>query len=320
MKKVAFLILLLLLMGIAHADLSVHFLDVGQGDAALVICDGEAMLIDGGPVSASQFLYTYLRKETDSLSVMIATHPHDDHIGGLAAVLNAVPVDVIYSPVTNWNSKAWDSFFKYASAQGTLIVIPQEGDSFLLGSSTVTILHCWPEAWAENDMSIVLRVDYGSTSFLFTGDAEEMSEYMMLTDQVPLAASVLKVGHHGSRYSSSPEFIEAVAPSWAVISCGEGNPYGHPHEETLHNLSGVKVLRTDRLGTIVFHSDGQTLTVSTADAPEVAVAYIGNRNSMKFHFPDCPSVADMAEHNKVPLASREDALALGYIPCGSCKP
>jgi competence protein ComEC len=251
---------------------------------------------------------------------MIATHPHDDHIGGLAAVLNAVPVDVIYSPVTNWNSKAWDSLFKYASAQGTLIVIPQEGDSFLLGSATVTILHYWPEAWAENDMSIVLRVDYGSTSFLFTGDAEEMSEYMMLTDQVPLAASVLKVGHHGSRYSSSPEFIEAVAPSWAVISCGEGNPYGHPHDETLRALAGVKMLRTDQLGTIVFHSDGQTLTVSTADEPDVEAAYIGNRNSMKFHSPDCPSVAEMAEHNKVPLASRQDASALGYKPCGSCKP
>lgn len=320
MKKVAFLILLLLLMGIAHADLSVHFLDVGQGDTALVICDGEAMLIDGGPVSASQFLYTYLRKETDSLSVMIATHPHDDHIGGLAAALNAMPVDAIYSPVTNWNSRAWNSLSKYASAQGTSIVIPQEGDSFLLGSATVTILHCWPEAWAENDMSIVLRVDYGSTSFLFTGDAEEMSEYMMLTERVPLKADVLKVAHHGSRYCSSPEFIEAVAPSWAVISCGEGNPYGHPHEETLRALAGVKVLRTDQLGTIVFHSDGQTLTVSTADVHEVTATYIGNRNSMKFHYPDCASVADIAEHNKVPLASREDAIALGYKPCGSCKP
>jgi competence protein ComEC len=169
-------------------------------------------------------------------------------------------------------------------------------------------------------MSIVLRVDYGFTSFLFTGDAEEMSEYMMLTDQVPLAASVLKVGHHGSRYSSSPEFIEAVAPSWAVISCGEGNPYGHPHDETLRALAGVKMLRTDQLGTIVFHSDGQTLTVSTADVHEVTATYIGNRNSMKFHYPDCASVADMAEHNKVPLASREDAIALGYKPCGSCKP
>ena len=243
MKKAVFLVMLLFLVDVAYADLSVHFLDVGQGDAALVICDGEAMLIDGGPTEASQFLYTYLRKETESLSVLIATHPHDDHIGGLAAALNAVVVDVIYSPVTVWNSKVWDDLTRYASAQGTPIVVPQEGDSFALGGATVTILHCWPEAWAENDMSIVLRVDYGSTSFLFTGDAEEM-EFMMIG--LPLRADVLKIAHHGSRYSSTPEFIEAVAPSWAVISCGENNQYDHPHTETLHILSGTKVQSTLR--------------------------------------------------------------------------
>ena len=321
MKKTLSLILLLILAtSAAYADLSVHFLDVGQGDATLVVCDGEAMLIDGGSPSASQFLFTYLRQEVVSLSAIVATHPHDDHIGGLAAALNAVPVDVIYSPVTTWNGKTWKSLVKYASAQVTPIVIPQERDSFPLGGATVTILHCWPEAWAENDMSIVLRVDYGSTSFLFTGDAEEMSEYMMLTERVPLKADVLKVAHHGSRYCSSPEFIEAVAPSWAVISCGEGNPYGHPHEETLRALAGVNILCTDQVGTIVFHSNGQTLTVTTTGSPAVTAVYIGNRNSMKFHCPDCPSVADMAEHNKVPLASREEAIALGYKPCGNCKP
>ena len=254
------------------------------------------------------------------LSVMIATHPHDDHIGGLAAALNSVPVDVIYSPVTSWNSKAWQSLERYASAQGTPIVVPNEGDTFALGCAEVTILHCWPEAWTENDMSIVLRVDYGTTSFLFTGDAEEMSEYMMLTDQAPLRADVLKVGHHGSRYSSTPEFIQAVSPSWAVISCGAGNSYGHPHEETLAALASAQILRTDQLGTIVFHSDGTSLTVESAASPAIEAVYIGNRNSMKFHYPDCPSVADMAEHNKVPLASRENAIAQGYKPCGNCKP
>ena len=319
-RLAALLLLLCLTPGVALADLSVHFLDVGQGDAALVICDGEAMLIDGGPGSASQFIYTWLRQETDMLSVMIATHPHDDHIGGLAAALNSVPVDVIYSPVTSWDSKAWQSLERYASAQGTPIVVPNEGDTFALGSAEVTILHCWPEAWTENDMSIVLRVDYGTTSFLFTGDAEEMSEYMMLTDNVPLKADVLKVAHHGSRYSSTPEFIQAVSPLWAVISCGAGNSYGHPHEETLAALGSAQILRTDQLGTIVFHSDGTSLTVDSVVTPTVEAVYIGNRNSMKFHYPDCPSVADMAEHNKVPLASREDAIALGYKPCGNCKP
>ena len=322
MRKLALSIVLLcfLLTATAQADLIVHFLDVGQGDAALIICDGEAMLIDGGPSSASQFVFTYIRQETDALSVIVATHPHDDHIGGLAAALNAVPVDVIYSPVSGWDSKAWQSLEKYAIAQGTPIVVPDEGDTFSLGSAEVTILHCWPEAWTENDISIVLRVDYGANSFLFTGDAEEMSEYMMLTDNVSLKADVLKVGHHGSRSSSTTEFIEAVSPTFAVISCGADNAYGHPHEETLQTLANAQILRTDQLGTIVFHSDGTNLTMDSAVLPTVEAVYIGNRNSMKFHYPDCASVADMAEHNKVPLASREDAIALGYVPCGNCKP
>jgi len=302
----------------AHADLCVSFLDVGQGDAALLVCDSEAMLIDGGPPSASQFIYTFLRQKTDCLSVIVATHPHDDHIGGLAAALNAVPVGAIYSPVSEWDSKAWSSLQKYASAQGTPIIVPGEGDVFSLGKAEVTILHCWPDAWAENDMSIVLRVDYGSTSFLFTGDAEAMSEYMMMGEF--LTADVLKVAHHGSRYSTTPEFLEAVNPEWAVISCGKENRYGHPHSETLSVLSSAHILRTDQLGTITICSDGKTLTVSSAESQTSEPRYIGNRNSMKFHNPLCESVADMAEHNKVPLLSREDALALGFSPCGKCHP
>lgn len=321
LKLIRSLILSIILLGnVAQADLSVHFLDVGQGDAALVICDGEAMLIDGGPASASQLIYTYLRQEVEDLSVIVATHPHDDHIGGLAAALNAVPVDIIYSPVTEWNGKAWESLEKYATAQGTPIIVPDEGDAFSVGGTTVTILHCWPDAWAENDMSIVLRVDYETVSFLFTGDAEAMSEYMMLTDQLPLTADVLKVAHHGSRYSSTPEFIEAVSPSWAVISCGTKNAYGHPHEETLEALSDSQILRTDLLGSIVFRTDGHTLSVTAAVTPKVEAVYIGNRNSMKFHYPACESVTDMAESNKVPLNSRNDALSLGFTPCGRCRP
>ena len=321
LKRILSLALSLALMfGVAHADLDVHFLDVGQGDAALVICDGEAMLIDGGPASASQFLYSFLRQKVNELDVLVATHPHDDHVGGLAAALNAVPVGVIYSPVEQWDSISWGNMAKYAEAQGTPIVVPNEGDTFSLGAASVTILHCWPEAWAENDMSIVLRVEYGSSSFLFTGDAEEMSEYMMMEAGVPLYADVLKVAHHGSRWSTTSEFVEAVHPTWAVISCGAGNAYGHPHEEVLHALEGAKILRTDELGTISFHSDGTVLSVVAFEGPTIQVAYIGNRRTMKFHRPDCESVADMAEANKVPLGSREDAIRMGYVPCGRCRP
>ena len=318
------------------------------------------MLIDGGTSSASQLIYSYLRAHVDALDVIIATHPHEDHIGGLAAALNAVPVGVIYSPVTEWDSPAFMALQRYASAP---IIVPTEGDQFTIGDALVTILHCWSDAWDENDMSIVCRVDYGQTSFLFTGDAEYMSEYMMLdtqmsleadvmldsqmsleadamlesesadtmldsqeasilTSQMSLEADVLKVGHHGSRSSSTKEFIEAVSPEYAVISCGRDNVYGHPHEETLSALEGVTVLRTDELGTIVFRSDGEELTIEVSSGiGEISDAqYIGNRKSMKFHYAYCESVQDMSPGNRVPFKDRETAIALGYAPCWRCKP
>ena len=320
-KLIRSLILCLaIIVGVAQAELDVHFLDVGQGDSTLIVCDGEAMLIDGGPSSASQMVFSYIRQQVEELDVVIATHPHDDHIGGLSAALNAVPVGVIYSPVSEWNSTCWANMEKYAEAQGTPIVVPMEGDTFSLGSAIVTIIHCWPEAWEENDMSIVLRLDYGETSFLFTGDAEIMSEEMMLGDGMPLKADVLKVAHHGSRYSSSPEFLAAVRPEWAVISCGNGNAYGHPNENVLQALSQATVLRTDQMGAIVLHSDGVALSVDEGMVTTADVVYIGNRKSMKFHRMDCESVMDMAEKNKVPLSTREDAIMMGFQPCGRCKP
>ena len=311
---------LAIIVGVAQAELDVHFLDVGQGDSTLIVCDGEAMLIDGGPSSASQMVFSYIRQQVEELDVVIATHPHDDHIGGLSAALNAVPVGVIYSPVSEWNSTCWGNMKKYAEAQGTPIVVPMEGDAFSLGSAIVTIIHCWPEAWEENDMSIVLRVDYAETSFFFTGDAEIMSEEMMLSDKIPLRADVLKVAHHGSRYSSSPEFLAAVKPKWAIISCGKGNAYGHPNEEVLQAFSQMTVLRTDQLGSIVFHSDGVALSMEAGIVSTADVNYIGNRKTMKFHRKECESVMDMSDKNKVPLSSRDDAIKMGFQPCGRCKP
>ncbi len=259
-------VLLFLFPAVAAATLQVHFLDVGQGDCAIVLCDGEAMVIDGGPAATSQFVYSYIRNtlELDHIDLMVSTHPHLDHVYGLSAVLNAVPVDLILTPTLKWDSKAFNSMLKYAEMQGSSLAIPDEGDTLSLGSATVTILHCWPEAidlGRTNDAFIVLRIDYGNTSFLFTGDAEDWSEYMMIDADINLNVDVLKVGHHGSYTASTMEFLEATSPEYAVISAGKGNSYGHPHQEVLENLNSVNsiVLRTDQLGTIVMESDGSSI-------------------------------------------------------------
>ena len=268
MKKViAVILLLILLPAVTLADLEVHFLDVGQGDCTIILCDGESMVIDGGPRSANSKLHSYLRNTLKiwNVNYAVSTHPHLDHVYGISTLLNTVQVDVVLTPVLEWDSDAFGYMLKYAKMQGTPLSVPQVGETFPLGGATVTVLNCWPEGVAKgrtNDTSIVLRIDYGKTSFIVTGDAEDWAEYMMLDTGLPLKADVLRVAHHGSSYSSTPQFLEAVKPTYAVISCGKDNPYGHPHPETLARLDevGSTVLRTDRLGTIVMNSDGETIT------------------------------------------------------------
>ena len=267
-RMTSFFLALLLLPVFASAELEVHFLNVGQGDCAVVLCDGAAMVIDGGPRDSAGMVYRYIREtmEIRHINYVVSTHPHTDHAYGLSAVLNAASADLLLTPVTDWNSRPFEYVMRYAARQGTTLAVPAEGDVFQLGSAWVTVLHCWPEA-AEmeraNDMSIVLRIDYGQTSFLFTGDAEDWSEYMMIDAGTNLKADVLKVSHHGSSSASTAAFLAAVRPDYAVISVGLGNDFGHPHRSVLRRLAaaGARVLRTDELGTVRFISDGEKVTV-----------------------------------------------------------
>lgn len=263
-----FLALLYVVPVTAHAGLEVHFLDVGQGDCTVVLCDGKAMVIDGGPREASGYVYDYIRKtlSLNHIDYVISTHPHTDHVYGLSAMLNAVPADLVLTPVLEWDSKPFEYMAKYARKQGTPMVVPSEGDTFRLGSAEITVLHCWPEAveyGRANDASIVVRIDYGKTSFIITGDAEDWSEYMMIDSGMKLDADVLRVAHHGSSTASTMEFLRAVSPEYAVISVGKVNDYGHPHRGTLERLNraGCDILRTDKSGTIVMVSNGERIGI-----------------------------------------------------------
>ena len=254
----------------AFAELDIRFLSIGQGDCTIVLCDGESMVIDGGPASASGFLYSYIINDLKLTHVdyVISTHPHVDHVGGLAAVLSSVPVDRVLSPVTEWDSKRFSNMLKQARKQGAPVTVPGEGDTLRLGGATVTVLHCWPEAGSytgTNDMSIVVRIDYGERSVIVTGDAEETSEYMMIDSGLPLKADVLRVAHHGSYSATTDEFLDAVSPAYAVISCGRNNSYEHPHQVVLNRLKahGVRVFRTDLQGTVRCVSDGKDLRFET---------------------------------------------------------
>ena len=317
-----------------------YFLDVGQGDAAIVVCDNEVMMIDGGNPADSQFIYSFLKNTLGIgyIKFVIATHPHDDHIGGLPAALNAANVGTVFSPVSEYDSKRFSSLLKYAP-QG--VVVPNAHDSYTLGNARITILSASAPYADMNDRSIVLRIDYGNTSFLFMGDATAIAEDGMLSCGIDLDCDVLKVGHHGSDTSSTAMFLNAVSPDYAVISVGSDNEYGHPSANTVDRLEsvGANIYRTDLHGTIHCHSDGETLlfltekndtpkyTTETSSAPNDEddsisdeYSYVGNTNSHKFHFPDCKSVEQMKEKNKCFFSSRDEAISRGFVPCKNCNP
>ena len=246
-----------------ESSFSIEFLDVGEGDSALISCDGHFMLIDGGSSEYSSFLYSKLKNDgITRLDCVVATHPDADHVGGLSGALNYAKTDAAYCNTDTRDTKSFNSFIKYLEKQGKKITIPDAGDSFELGSAQVTILGPEKGETYSDNTSLVIRIVYGNTSFLFMGDSEYWDEQHLIDSGCQLKSTVLKVAHHGSRSSSSKGFLDKVKPKYAVISVGKDNPYGHPKEEVLERLEklGTEIYRTDINGNIKCFSDGNEVS------------------------------------------------------------
>ena len=245
---------------------TVQYLDVGQGDSELIQCDGHYMLIDGGTSKYSDKIYATLKaQDITALDYIVNTHPHEDHVGGLSGALQFATVKTALSPVKSYDGEGFKDFKKYLKKQGVSITVPSPGDTFTLGSASVTVLGPIEDSDDPNDLSIVLRVVYGDTSFLFVGDAQTSEENDILASGRTVKSDVLKVGHHGSETSTGADFLAAVAPKYAVIEVGDSNSYNHPNQGTLDRLkaAGVTLFRTDLQGTITCTSDGKALTFQT---------------------------------------------------------
>lgn len=248
-------------------SLVAEFLDVDQADSELIyLPDGKVMLIDAGERGDGDEIVAYLKnKGITKINYLIATHPHSDHIGGMADVINAFEVEKIYAPKVAANdtptSKTYEEFLLAVKGKNLKITTATpDYNPVILGDDYK--IHFFSPKQSDydelNNYSVTVKITYGIHSFLFMGDAEVLNENEMLDAGYDLKADVLKVGHHGSESSTATKFLKAVSPSYAVISCGAGNKYNHPHQKTLNALKSVKVLRTDLDNTIIFWADGKT--------------------------------------------------------------
>jgi competence protein ComEC len=330
--------------------LTVHFFDVGQGDAALVVSPaGKTVLIDGGPPEAGPALARRLRTLVKGpLDLVILTHPHLDHLGGLPAALREVGARRFMDPGFDHPSRAYRELLEVVGERVgqvlTPVPDPQRPEALVqvgLGEG-VSLSILWPRVPVQpflartrsdaNSNSVIVRLTYGTTAMLLMGDAERDTEEQLLRDQRDLSATLLKVAHHGGSYSSSEPFLQAVRPRFAVISCGAGNDYGHPSFDTMGRLQavGARVLRTDLQGEITAVSDGKRVSVKVARAPAPAVEapaakapraprYVGLKGSPVFHREGCPSLTRATTKERTVYASRA-AAARERRPAKDCNP
>ncbi len=261
------------------ADLQIHFIDVGQGDCSLILYKNSAMLIDCGEAEEAETVVSYLKKQgVKKLDYVVATHPHSDHMGAMSEIIKEFDAEKVIAPKVadelTPTSKVYKDFLAALKSKGLKLTAAKPGNICTLGEAAedggeqppeFEILAPVQNYDDLNNYSVVLRLTYGSTSYLFTGDAEKAAENDILEAGENVDSDVLKVGHHGSSTSTGEDFLEAVSPDICIIQCGEGNKYGHPHAETIDAIEeyGAKWYSSDRYGNITVYSDGENILVRT---------------------------------------------------------
>lgn len=321
---------------IEAAEMQVHFIDVEQGDATLITCDGEAMLIDTGDNTKGTKIQAYMSKQgIRKLKYLILTHPDADHIGAADVIITKFDIDQVFMSDYTKDNQSYREVIQALDDRNYKWSVPKVGNTYTLGSAFFTIIAPNKEYSDPNNSSIGLIVENGKSRFLFTGDAQEEAEKDILANGISIECDVYKAGHHGSNTSNTKEFLEAANPDFVVISCAEGNSYGHPHAEPMNHFRsmGMKVFRTDEQGVIVAVSDGTHITWNCVPSESWSAGerteaskelmqdeyVIGNKNTKVFHKPICSHLPK--EKNQIIFYNREEALEAGYDnPCDYCHP
>lgn len=245
---------------IVSSELNIYFWDVGQADSILVSNEGKYMLIDAGNNPDGKLIVNQLKEMgIDKIDYLVGTHPHEDHIGGLDNIIQSFKIGKIYMPNREATSNTFEDVLDAISNKNLKIASPKKGSTFKLGEAVCKIVSIESDAEDTNDSSIVIEMSFGKHKYLFTGDLTSTLESKINWEDI----DVLKVAHHGSRYSSSKEFLDETKPEIAIISAGKENDYGHPHKEALNRLNkvGAEIYRTDKSGTIQLTSDGEKISI-----------------------------------------------------------
>ena len=325
-----------------QSSFELHLLDVGQGLSILVKADGHYLLYDGGGARTSSYVVSYLKEQgITELDYVVVSHYDDDHLNGIVGALHVFSCGTVLAPDYIADTDIYASYISAVWEKGIAVVHPSKGDIYYLGNATIKVIG--PSSYnntSENNNCISLCINYSDRHFLICGDLEAEGEEELVNSNFDLSCDLYVVNHHGSASSSTFYFLNHVLPSYALLSCGQDNSYGHPSIEVMERLQAMncELYRTDKQGTIIAYSDGNAIwfntepctdwssnisseSESTAINTSGEVTYVCNTNTYKFHYEYCDSVEKMKEENKrITSESRDSLIAQGYEPCKNCCP